>query len=104
MHGYHVTSASNGREALNKTKEISPDLILLDLKMPGMDGYEVIRQLKGNEATSAIPIIVITASPIDRERDKIQVLSMGAAQYLAKPLAIEAIVAEIKKATTEKLP
>jgi signal transduction histidine kinase/DNA-binding response OmpR family regulator len=101
-HGYQVGSAPNGHEALERTKELMPDLILLDLKMPGMDGYEVIRHLKGDEATRGIPIIVITASPVDKERDRVRVLGMGVTQYMAKPLSIETIVAEIKKATMER--
>ena len=100
--GYQVRSASNGLEALERTGESIPDLILLDLKMPGMDGYEVIRRLKGNEVTRGIPIIVITASPVDKERDKVQVLGMGVSQYMTKPLSVETIVAEIKKVTMER--
>jgi two-component system OmpR family response regulator len=101
-HGYRIRSASNGQEALERTKELIPDLMLLDLKMPGMDGYEVIRRLKGDDTTRGIPIIVITASPVDKERDKVRVLGMGATQYMAKPLSVETIVAEIKKATMER--
>ncbi len=104
VHGYEVRSASNGLEALERIGESMPDLILLDLKMPGMDGYEVIRHLKGDEATRGIPIIVITASPVDKERDKVRVLGMGVAQYMPKPLSVETIVAEIKKATMERQP
>lgn len=102
VHGYQVRSASNGLEALERIAESIPDLILLDLKMPGMDGYEVIRHLKGDEATRGIPIIVITASPVDKERDKVRVLGMGATQYMSKPLSVETIVAEIKQATMER--
>ncbi|MBN1137431.1 MAG: GAF domain-containing protein [Anaerolineae bacterium] len=101
-HGYQVRSASNGHEALERVRESMPDLILLDLRMPVMDGYEVIRQLKGDEATIGIPIIVITASPVDKERDRVQVLGMGVTQYMAKPLSVETIVAEIKRATMER--
>ncbi len=81
-----------------------PDLILLDLRMPVMDGYEVIRRLKGDETTRVIPIIVITASPVDKERDKVQVLGMGVDQYMTKPLSVETIVAEIKRVTSPAGP
>lgn len=99
--GYRVQTAAGGQEALDMVRESPPDLILLDLKMPGMDGYEVIRRLKENEDTRAIPIIVITASPVDKERDKVRVLGMGASQYLVKPLSVQELVAEIKKAIAE---
>ena len=102
VHGYQVRSASNGLEALECVGELMPDLILLDLKMPGMDGYEVIRELKGDEATRGIPIIVLTASPADNERDKMRVLGMGVALYMTKPQSIETIVAEVKKVMMEQ--
>ncbi len=100
-HGYRVRTAASGQEALDQVQESPPDLILLDLKMPGMDGYEVIRRLKEQESSRAIPIIVITASPVDKERDKVRVLGMGASQYLVKPLSVRNLVAEIKKAIAE---
>lgn len=102
FHGYEITTARNGREALELVAESAPDLLLLDLKMPVVDGYEVIRRLKAADATRAIPIVVITASPVDKERDKIQVLGMGADQYLTKPLSIENLIHEIKKAIADK--
>jgi DNA-binding response OmpR family regulator len=64
----------------------------------------VIRRLKSDVATRPIPVIVITASTVQKERDKVQVLGMGAAQYLTKPLSIEALIREIKKAIAEKRP
>jgi CheY-like chemotaxis protein/two-component sensor histidine kinase len=102
LHGYEVRTARDGREALELVPEYMPDLLLLDIKMPGVDGYEVIRRLKGTEATRGIPIVVITASPVDQERDKVQVLSMGADQYVSKPLSIEGLIQEIKKAIADK--
>jgi PAS domain S-box-containing protein len=101
-HGYYVWTASNGIEALEQVQERQINLILLDLKMPGMDGYEVIRRLKGNEATRPIPVIVITASPVDKERDRVRVLGLGASQYVTKPLSIEMLVQEIQTAIAER--
>jgi putative two-component system response regulator len=72
--------------------------VLLDVEMPVMDGYEVVRQLKSDEETRPIPIIVITASPVDTERDRVPILGTEVAQYLTKPLSIEILVREIKKA------
>jgi DNA-binding response OmpR family regulator len=102
LHGYPVWTAASGDEAMARIKELRPDLILLDLRMPGMDGYDVIRQLKGDEDTRPIPIIVTTASPIDMERDKVRVLGMGAAQYMTKPLSIESLIVEVKAALAER--
>ncbi len=103
-HGYEVSTAPGGWQALELVPQIGPDLILLDIKMPNIDGYEVIRRLKRNEATRHIPIIVITASPVDKERDKVRVLGMGAAQYITKPLSIDSLIREIKSAITGKRP
>jgi PAS domain S-box-containing protein len=102
FHGYDVLTAADGREALERVEQEHPDLLLLDLRMPGLDGYEVIRRLKSNDDTRPIPIIVITASPIDKERDKVQVLSMGADHYVTKPLSVQALVSEIRKAIAER--
>jgi DNA-binding response OmpR family regulator len=100
--GYEVSTATSGREVLGEVARSQPDLILLDLKMPGMDGYEVIRQLKAGHDTQSIPIIVTTASPLDKERDKIRVLGMGATQYITKPLSLNSLISEIKKAISER--
>jgi PAS domain S-box-containing protein len=102
LHGYQVWTASNGKEALALIHEYQPDLILLDTSMPVMDGYEVIRQLKGNEATRPIPIVMITARPVDKERDRVQVLGMEVNQYVTKPLSVEMLIREIKKAMVER--
>jgi PAS domain S-box-containing protein len=102
VHGYQVWTAASGSEAMERAKEIKPDLILLDLGMPGMDGYKVIRQLKDDKDTRPIPIIVTTASPLDLERDKIRVLGMGAAQSMTKPLSIESLSLEVKAALEER--
>jgi DNA-binding response OmpR family regulator len=96
-----VRTASDGHGALAEVEQSLPDLILLDLKMPHMDGYEVIRQLKGSEGTQSVPIIVITASPVDKERDRVQVLGMGVSQYITKPLSIETLVSEIRSVIDE---
>jgi CheY-like chemotaxis protein len=104
FHGYEIFTATNGQDALDQIPECEPDLLLLDIKMPGIDGYEVIRRLKSQEATRSIPIIVITASPVDKDRDRVRVLGMGATQYITKPLSIESLVREIKKAVAENRP
>lgn len=73
----------------------SPDLILLDLKFPGMDGYEVLQRLKGASDTADIPVVVITGSLTDEEVKQKKVLSLGAARFLTKPFAVDELVSEI---------
>lgn len=67
-----------------------------------MDGYDVIRELKGDESTRSIPVIVLTASSVDKEADRVQVLGAEVNQYLKKPLSIEMLIREIKKATVKE--
>ncbi|WP_420186594.1 response regulator [Bacteroides pyogenes] len=80
---YAVSYAANGAEGLEKAQKLVPDLIITDLMMPGMDGLEVCRQVRGNEITDHIPIIVVTAKITEEER--ICGLEAGADAYLAKP-------------------
>ncbi|MFN2184205.1 MAG: response regulator, partial [Anaerolineae bacterium] len=102
LHGYEVWTAIDGQEALDRTEEIQPDLVLLDVGMPMMDGYEVVRRIKRDEKTRRIPVIVATDSPVDREREKVRVLGVDIAEYLTKPLSIEILIREIKKVIAEK--
>ena len=81
--GYKVITAGDGRQGLIKARSNKPDLILLDVTMPGIDGYEVCRKMKEEEATKDIPIIFITAKQQDEDEDK--GLQMGAADYVRKP-------------------
>lgn len=81
--GYTVIMAENGKHGLLTAKEDKPDLILLDVTMPGMDGYEVCRKMKDEEATKDIPIIFITAK--NEDTDEAKGLRMGAVDYIRKP-------------------
>ncbi|MDR9467945.1 hybrid sensor histidine kinase/response regulator [Marinospirillum sp.] len=81
---YQVKAAINGKIALKIAEKQRPDLILLDVMMPEMDGYEVCRQLKANRVTSEIPVIFLTA--LDGVDDETQGLKLGAVDYIAKPL------------------
>lgn len=82
--GYEVLGARSGREAMDLARKEQPDLILLDILMPGLDGYETCRQLKTNPATSRIAIIVLTALGDPSARYKAQ--EAGADDYIAKPV------------------
>ena len=81
---YVFDTARNGREALVKTKEFSPDLILLDIMMPEMSGYEVCKRIKGDPSTQHIPVVMVTA--LDDEESRIKGLEAGANDFLSKPV------------------
>ena len=95
--GCLVTEAQNGEECLAAVATHSPDLILLDLNMPQVDGWTVIRRLKENPQTAGIPIIVLTASSVDSEREKVQMLGMGVKQFLTKPVSVEMLTGEVQR-------
>ena len=82
--GYQVILARDGEEALAKVKETPPNVILLDTLMPKMDGFEVARRLKGDEATKSISIIMMTA--LDEVEDRVKALEAGADDFLSKPV------------------
>jgi len=92
--GFDVITARSGPEALEKVKEEMPDLILLDISMPDMDGYEVMRRLKGDRRTSSIPIIMLTAA--SDKRDKVRSFSAGADDYVVKPFDADELTARIE--------
>lgn len=91
---YVVVGASNGKEALIKAGTEIPDLILLDLMMPEMDGYEVCAKLKKDEPTKNIPVIILTAK--DTVREKVKGLDIGADDYVTKPFHLDELKARIK--------
>ena len=81
--GYQISAATNGQQGLDKAFEEDPDLILLDVMMPDMDGYEVTRRLRQNPATAKTPILMFTAkTQLD---DKVVGFEVGANDYLTKP-------------------
>lgn len=82
--GYEVVLAHDGEEALQKVKEIPPDVILLDVMMPKMDGFEVARRLKEEEETQIIPIVMVTA--LREVADRVKALEVGADDFLSKPV------------------
>jgi two-component system alkaline phosphatase synthesis response regulator PhoP len=91
---YLVLGASNGFQALELAKTNIPDLILLDIMMPGMDGYEVCVQLKKDPVTRNIPVIMLTAK--DAVREKVKGLDIGADDYVTKPFNLNELKARIK--------
>jgi PleD family two-component response regulator len=90
---YEVLAATDGKTALEKAQRERPDLILLDVLMPGIDGYEVCRRLKGNRETQNIPVIFITA--LSGGADEIRGLELGARDYLTKPIDPPSVKARV---------
>jgi CheY-like chemotaxis protein len=82
--GYHLQTAASGEEALAMVATQAPDLILLDIMMPGMDGYQVADRIKGSPGTRHIPIIMVTA--LGHQDDRILGLGAGAEEFLTKPV------------------
>ncbi|MCD6571035.1 MAG: response regulator [Deltaproteobacteria bacterium] len=92
--GFKVITSYNGEDAIRLVKGKSPDLIILDLMLPGMDGLEVCRILKRNSSTFSIPIIMLTAK--GEETDIVTGLELGADDYVTKPFSIKEIIARVK--------
>jgi two-component system sensor histidine kinase/response regulator len=97
-YGYRVRPAINGQVALTAVQNAAPDLILLDIMMPGMTGYEVCERLKSNDQTKDIPVIFVSA--LDDTLDKVKAFEVGAIDYIAKPFQLEEVVARIENHLT----
>ncbi len=91
--GCKLLVAKNGETALSIAQKASPDLILLDIMMPGIDGFEVCRRLKANPATAAIPVIFLSA--LTDTKDKVQGLQLGAVDYVSKPFQPDEVIARV---------
>ncbi len=92
-YGFDIMVAQDGAEALEKVQHTRPDLILLDIMMPGIDGFETCRRLKADEATRQIPVIFMTA--LASEEDKIRGFELGAVDYVTKPIQQREVLARI---------
>jgi signal transduction histidine kinase len=92
-YGYEVRSTVNGGMALTAAKAVAPDLILLDIKMPDMNGYDVCSALKASPVTRDIPIIFISA--LDEVFDKVKAFALGGADYITKPFQFEEVLARV---------
>ena len=94
--GYEVLSAYDGQEGLEKAKKETPDLILLDISMPEINGYQALQRLKGESQTKSIPVIMITAN--SQLEDVARAINLGAEEYIVKPFDYIAMLGKIKKA------
>ncbi|MBN2414365.1 response regulator transcription factor [bacterium] len=92
--GFQVTTAVTGEDAVYKAMTLHPNLILLDLMLPGIDGFDVCRTLKGDHKTAGIPIIMITAK--GEESDIISGLELGADDYITKPFRPKILIARVR--------
>src|SRR5712664_4700111 len=90
-----IATAENGHEAVAKARELTPSLVLMDLKMPGLDGWEATRQLKADPATASIPIIAVTAQAMVGDRER--ALAAGCDEYVTKPLDLKAFGSLLRK-------
>ncbi len=92
--GFEVTTAPDGKSALDRIREDNPDLILLDVMMPTMNGFQVCRELKGNADTKSIPIVMLTAK--SQESDKFWGKEAGADAYVTKPFDMDELIGQIR--------
>lgn len=92
--GFQVESASDGLLGLAAAQRINPDIIILDLMMPGIDGLEVCRRLRSNPVTQDVPVIMLTAK--DEVRDRVLGLEVGADDYLTKPFSFDELLARLR--------
>jgi DNA-binding response OmpR family regulator len=91
--GYEVAACEDGETALARLPEFAPDIVLLDVNMPGIDGFEVCRRIRSDPKFGTVPILMITVQSGDE--DTVQGLSIGADGYLAKPFSSEELLARI---------
>ncbi len=92
--GYAVVTASSGREALTLVGAEQPDLVLLDIMMPDMSGYEVCRKIRENPATGILPVVMVTA--LDPSQERIKGLEAGADDFLPKPISQPELFARVR--------
>jgi two-component system alkaline phosphatase synthesis response regulator PhoP len=100
--GYHVLRSRNGVDALQQARARRPDLVLLDLMLPGMDGLEVCRRLRQDPATASLPVVMLTAK--GEEVDRVLGLELGADDYIAKPFSPKEVVARVRAVLRRSRP
>lgn len=94
--GFETETAENGTEGIERAKEIKPDLILMDVVMPGLNGFQATRQLTKDPQTSGIPVIIVTTK--DQETDRVWGLRQGATDFLTKPVSEKILMEKINAA------
>lgn len=94
--GHSVSVAESGEEGVEKAQQILPDLVLMDVVMPGMNGFQATRKLSTIDATSAIPVIIVTTK--DQETDKVWGIRQGAKDYIVKPVKEKDLIDRVNAA------
>ena len=102
IEGFRVETAGSSAEVLRRLKTHTPDLILMDVQLPGQDGLSLTRQLKADPATVQIPIVALTAHAMDGDRE--QALAAGCSGYVTKPINTRTFGDEVKEFLSAKLP
>jgi CheY-like chemotaxis protein len=98
--GYEITEAADGIEALRYSREVRPDLIILDLHMPGLDGFGVLAELRRDKEFTSTPVMALTASAMQGDRER--ALSAGFTSYVSKPIPLPALRAEVQRLVNPK--
>jgi DNA-binding response OmpR family regulator len=93
--GHEVIEAPNGQVALELVRERDPDLIVLDLMLPGIDGYDVLQRLRTEVASATIPVLVLTAKSLQADRDRTR--ELGAAAFVTKPFLPDELCATVER-------
>lgn len=96
--GFDATAVEGGRAALERIAEAPPDVVILDVRMPGLDGFEVLRRVRESPATARLPVVMLTANTGDAERHR--ALELGADDFIAKPFEAADTVARVRAALT----
>ena len=94
-HGFETVSAADGSECINLAREVRPDLILMDVVMPGVNGFQATRTLSRDPHTASIPVVMVTTK--DQETDRIWGMRQGAVDYLVKPVTEADLVAKARE-------
>lgn len=92
-HGFKITTASDAEEGIKQARQLQPDLILMDVVMPGLNGFQATRQLSRDPVTRAIPVIIVSTK--NQETDRLWGLRQGAKGYLTKPVAERDLLAAV---------
>lgn len=100
--GFEVVTAEDGEQALARVKDSQPDLLLLDISLPGISGFDVLERLRSETATAQLPIIMLTAHGRDVEREK--GMALGADDYITKPFSTLSLVEKVKALMIEEQP
>lgn len=99
LDGFRVSEAGDGAEALRRARDDLPDLVVLDLLLPVLDGWETLGELKTDETLRSIPVVILTAS--SEERDELRARERGALAFVARPVRIEDLIRAVRRALVQ---